>query len=370
MSTERERAECRRRLEQLSESSLDSESIRREAIVRLQATIGFDRWCWPIADPETLLPGGGVAVHDYGRGVPRSLELEYSGDDFAAKHVLARRADPAASLNAETAGDVARSARWDEVLRPVGIGDVAVVACRDALGCWGWIEAYRDRTDRPFDDQDLALLGTLGPSLGSALRRNALGMNPEGAVERAPGVLVLDRSLTLRSWTALAREWIDVLPAARLNAAWGILPTIIYPAATLARSGAAAERAHALLRGVDGHWVMIEAACLEGEREGEIAVTLRAPTPLEILRLLSRIHALTVRERELVRLLLAGLDTRAVGDRLHISAHTVQDHLKSVFAKTGIHSRRELLATLGTSEPESAKDRSLDPPPLEEALRL
>jgi DNA-binding CsgD family transcriptional regulator len=163
-------------------------------------------------------------------------------------------------------------------------------------------------------------------------------------------VLVLDGGLTLRSWTARAREWIDVLPAARLNAAWGILPTIIYPAATLARSGAGSDRAHALLRGVDGHWVMIEAACLEGERDGDVAVTLRAPTPVEILRLLSRIYALSSRECELVRLLLAGLDTRTVGDRLHISAHTVQDHLKSVFGKTGIHSRRELLATLGASD--------------------
>jgi DNA-binding CsgD family transcriptional regulator len=350
MSTERERVDCRERLERLSESVLDSESIRREAIARLQRTVGFERWCWPIADPETLLPGGGIADHDYGRGVPRSLELEYSGDDFAAKHVLACRVSPAASLNAETGGDLARSARWNEVLRPVGIGDVAVIACRDALGCWGWIEAYRDRADRPFEEQDLELLASLGPSLGSALRRHALGVSREPSVERPPGVLVLDASLKLRSWTAAAREWIDTLPAARLNAAWGILPTVIYPAATRARSGAGADRAHALLRGVDGHWVMIEAACLEGERDGEVAVTLRAPTPVEILRLLSRIHALTARERELVRLLLAGLDTRAVGDRLHISAHTVQDHLKSVFGKTRIHSRRELLATLGASE--------------------
>jgi DNA-binding CsgD family transcriptional regulator len=97
---------------------------------------------------------------------------------------------------------------------------------------------------------------------------------------------------------------------------------------------------------------MIEAAPLEGERNGEIAVTLRAPTPVEILRLLSCIYGLTVRERELARLLLAGLDTRAIGDRLHISVHTVQDHLKSVFAKTGIRNRRELLATLGASEPD------------------
>jgi DNA-binding CsgD family transcriptional regulator len=161
---------------------------------------------------------------------------------------------------------------------------------------------------------------------------------------------MLDATLTLKSWTSAARTWIDVLPAARLNAAWGILPTIIYPAATLARSRVRADQAHALLRGVDGDWVMVDAACLEGERECDIAVTLRAPTPLEILRLLSRIYALSSREHELVRLLLAGLDTRAVGDRLHISVHTVQDHLKSVFAKTGIHSRRELLATVGASQ--------------------
>jgi DNA-binding CsgD family transcriptional regulator len=350
VSTERGRAGCREGLELLSGSHLDSESIRREAIAALQRTVGFDRWCWPLADPETLLPGGGVADHDYGRGVPRSLELEYSGDDFAAKHVLARRANPAASLHGETAGDVARSSRWDEVLRPVGIGDVAVVACRDAFGCWGWIEAYRDRADRPFDDADLELLAAVGSSLGSALRRNAWGIDHDGAVERSPGVLVLDETLTLRSWTAPAREWLELLPAARLNATWGILPTIVYPAATLARSDAGAERAHALLRGSGGHWVMIEAARLEGEGDGAIAVTLRSPTPVEILRLLSRIYALSEREHALVRLLLAGLDTRGVGDRLHISSHTVQDHLKSVFAKTGIHSRRELLAMLGASE--------------------
>ena len=59
VATELERARCRERLEHLSESSLDCDSLRREALRELQRVIGFDRWCWPFADSETLLPLSG-----------------------------------------------------------------------------------------------------------------------------------------------------------------------------------------------------------------------------------------------------------------------------------------------------------------------
>jgi DNA-binding CsgD family transcriptional regulator len=89
---------------------------------------------------------------------------------------------------------------------------------------------------------------------------------------------------------------------------------------------------------------MIEAAPLEGGADGQIAVTLRSATAGETFDLLCRAYALSRREREVVEALLAGLDTRALTQRLFISRHTVQDHLKSVFEKVGVHSRRELLA--------------------------
>jgi DNA-binding CsgD family transcriptional regulator len=350
MASARDRSRSRERLERLSESGLDCDSMRLEAIAELQRTVGFDRWCWPLADPETLLPLSGLAEHDFGPAVPRSLELEYSGDDYAAKNFLARRANSAGSLNAETAGDLARSPRWDEVMRPVGIGDVAAVACRDGLGCWGWIEAFRDSDDRPFEPHDLELLATIAPHLGSALRRSAMPGSTDGVVEASPpGMLVLDQNLRLVSWTASARAWIDAFPSARLFASWGMeLPSVVYPTATLARS-TEAGRSHALLRTTDGAWVMIEAARLEGERDGEIAVNLRAASPAETFQLLCRVYALSNREREVVASLVAGNETRGIARRLSISPYTVQDHLKSVFAKVGIHSRRELLATLGTS---------------------
>jgi DNA-binding CsgD family transcriptional regulator len=349
VATARERERCRGHLERLSESGLDRETVQREAIADLRRVIGFDRWAWPLADPEALVPlGGGVAKHDYGPAVGRLLDLEYSGGDVAPMSVLARRRNPVGSLSAETGGDLARSPRWDEVLRPVGIGDEAVVACRDALGCWGWLKAYRDNDDASFAEHDLELLAQVGPSLGSALRRTVGEARREiPAAPSSPGVVVLDRDLRAVSWTAGAREWIDAFPGAGLFAAWGILPATVYPVAALARSRTGSLGAHALERTADGRWLRIEAARLEGQTDPQIAVTLRAATGRETLDLLRRAYALSRRERDVVEALLAGLDTRAVSARLFISPHTVQDHLKSVFRKTGGGSRRELVARFG-----------------------
>src|SRR6266566_7353602 len=253
MAGERDRSRTRELLERLSESDLDCDSLRLETIAELQRTVGFDRWCWPLADPETLLPLSGLAEHDFGPAVPRSLELEYSGSDYAAKNFLARRPDAAGSLNAETSGDLARSPRWDEVMRPAGIGDIATVACRDALGCWGWIEAYRDGADRRFEAGDLELLASVGPSLGSALRRGLVVASKSEALEPSPpGVIVLNPDLSLVSSTAGARAWIDALPAAALFAGWAMLPAQVYPVATLSRSRNAVTGAHALERAIDG----------------------------------------------------------------------------------------------------------------------
>jgi DNA-binding CsgD family transcriptional regulator len=346
VATARERDRCRERLTRLSESSLDAETMQLEAIADLRRVIGFDRWCWPLADPQTLIPLSGVAEHDYGPGVARSLELEYSGTDFATMGALARRTVPVGSLSAETGRDLACSPRWDEILRPVGIGDEAVLACRDALGCWGWIKAYRDHGDPAFAGDDLDLLAAVGPSLGSALRRRVDGVacTVNGSPPSAPGVIVLDADLRAVSWSAGAREWAAALPGASMFAAWGMLPAAVYPVAALARSGRGANETHALERAVDGRWIKLEAAPLDGEDSGRIAVVLRGAAPAETFELLCRAYALTLRERQVVAALIAGDDTRAITERLVISRHTVQDHLKSVFAKAGVRSRRELLA--------------------------
>jgi DNA-binding CsgD family transcriptional regulator len=362
MATERERNRSRERLKRLSRSKLDRESIQYETIAELRRVIGFDRWCWPVGDPDTLIPLGAATELDFGPAVGLSLALEFSGRDVATMEALARPASPAASLSDETRGDLPRSPRWQEVLRPVGIGDEAIVACRDRLGCWGWIKLYRNSDDGRFDEDDLRLLTAIGSPMGAALRRTTYPPRPGPAGRRPPAVIVLDDDLRVVSLTAGARDWITAFPAAPMYFAFGILPAMVYPVATLARSPAKAHRAHALERAVDGQWVMIEAARLEGGADGEIAaarleggadgeiaVTFRPATPGETFDRLCRIYALSRRERQVVAALLQALDTRTVSERLFISQHTVQDHLKSIFERVGVHSRRELRAAFSSS---------------------
>jgi DNA-binding CsgD family transcriptional regulator len=98
------------------------------------------------------------------------------------------------------------------------------------------------------------------------------------------------------------------------------------------------------IRGANGRWSAIEGAVLEGAGEGQVAITIRAATGDEVFDVLNRVHDLTPRERHLTSLVLHGLSTEQLARALHISPYTVKDHLKAIFDKTGVRSRRELIS--------------------------
>ena len=77
-----------------------------------------------------------------------------------------------------------------------------------------------------------------------------------------------------------------------------------------------------------------------------MAVILQGAAPASIAPLIAAAYGLSRRERELTELILQGRVTADIATRLFLSPHTVQEHLKSIFTKTGVGSRRELVGAV------------------------
>jgi DNA-binding CsgD family transcriptional regulator len=341
---ERVRSRARERVEALARSGLGSEEARREAIATLRPAVGFRRWCWPLTDPASALSTSGIAEFDLWAELPRIAVLEEDGDVTSKPGlVLSERAS--ITLSAATGGDLARSTRWRECLAPYGVGDELMTACRDRHGCWGSVELMRDSDDVPFAEEDAEFLHLLSPALARLIRSGLT----EGFAETArpappPATLIVDAQLRPASWTPAFREWLVELPTGP-----EALPPAVYELGT--RVLARPERqwrlpASVRIRTSAAGWATLEAAPLDGADRGRAAITIRSATTDEVFDFLARTYDLTRRERELVTLVLDGLATKQLAAALCISPHTVQDHLKTVFAKTRVRSRRELVSRL------------------------
>ncbi|MET9086396.1 helix-turn-helix transcriptional regulator [Streptomyces sp. NPDC004237] len=65
-----------------------------------------------------------------------------------------------------------------------------------------------------------------------------------------------------------------------------------------------------------------------------------APKPGTVIRPGRR--SPTESERKLIPLVVEGLTNRAIADRLYVSVHTVNTHMRHIFTKLGINTRVEL----------------------------
>lgn len=75
------------------------------------------------------------------------------------------------------------------------------------------------------------------------------------------------------------------------------------------------------------------------------------------------LEALTAREEEVLRLVVAGLCNKAIGRRLNIAVGTVKSHLKASFDKLGVESRTQAVAAVERR----GLLREMDSPPLSAA---
>src|SRR5690606_35263402 len=154
-------------------------------------------------------------------------------------------------------------------------------------------------------------------------------------------IVVVGPDGQLRAATPAARDWQGGLDAI----APGRFLTMMRIMALAARSSASGDF-RASLRGADGRWAVLDASPLVGADEEQTAISIEPATGDRLLGLLLTAYGLTAREREVHREVIAGHSTAEIAERLFITPNTVQDHLKSMFAKVGVHSRGEMVARL------------------------
>jgi DNA-binding NarL/FixJ family response regulator len=347
------RAQAAERIMQLCESLVDARTLRLELLDELRQMVPFDAYAWLLTDPETSVGSSPLADVPCLPELPRLIRLKY----LTQVNRWTQLRTPVALLAESTRGELSRSLVWRELLHSYDIVDVASVVFRDGHGCWGFLELWRNSMSGQFGSAEAAYLADISGPVTTALRRSqARTFSDRSALNeasRGPVMLLLSRDLDVLAQTAETEAYLRMLippdedrspiPASAYNVAGQLL-------ATEAGIDSHAPMARVHLAG--GRWLTLRAARMEDTRPSDardIAVTLEDSSPAERATLFAAAHALTSRESELLNHLIQGVDTHELARLMFLSQHTVQDHLKSIFAKTSVHNRRTLLArVLGT----------------------
>jgi DNA-binding CsgD family transcriptional regulator len=335
------------KLARLAGQGLDLVSFWRASTEALTSVVPYDfAPCWFTLDPASLL----VTSH-FDEGVPELppqwLVHEYYQDDVNKLADVARSRRGISTLHEATGGDPSSSPRWHFNMT-LGGDQELIAALRTPSGeVWGALGLYR-ATGRPlFDDTELAFVQSLAPSLAEGARRALLvgeATDPEGP--DAPGLLVLSDDGEVESATPGVERWLAALPDGDPQA--GKLPSAVLAVAgqalrTAEHPDQPGEVAVSRVLSRSGTWVLLHGASLVSGGPRRVAVIVEPAHPARIAPLLMSAYGLTEREQEVTRLVLQGSSTTEIAQRLVVSAHTVQQHLKSVFDKTGVRSRRDLV---------------------------
>ncbi|MFC4140132.1 MULTISPECIES: helix-turn-helix transcriptional regulator [unclassified Microbacterium] len=342
-------ADVRDGIERMSRSRLPASEFLTEAAEALSRAVPSVAACVATLDPATAIVTG-VTKRGVLAGRNESdvhwARIEYGGDDPTAVRTMVARRRTAIGVDHEFGGAAERSMRMAELLMPVfGFTDEARVVFTDRAGAWGAISMFRGSDDRVFDEEDLACLDAVVPAITRGIRGGLLAQTRvprDDADDVASAVVIVDEEDRMVRMTPGARSRIEALAR---GAATADPLTILHSLVQRARrADPDVPPARIRLRTPDGCWLVLSAERLEGGRGRDIVVTIDDARPHEIVDLVAAAFGLTARERDVVALVLRGRDTREIASTLFLSPYTVQDHLKAVFDKAGVTSRRQLVA--------------------------
>jgi DNA-binding CsgD family transcriptional regulator len=368
-SLTKERAQDR--IAELSRRGHDLVTFWRECTEVLEAAIPhYDKPCWYTLDPASLL----ITSH-YHDGLPEfppeMLQHEYYGDDVNKISDVVSSEAGISTLHEATGGDPSSSPTWHMNMQMGGDQEM-IAAMRTDGAVWGAVGIYRAPGEPMFGDGEKAFLQAVGPDLARGARTGLLfGEVRDPEWPDSPGLVVLSESGEVESTTPGVERWLSDLPDGDWEA--GRLPSAVHAVAGRALRTAESrddpgEVALARVLSRSGTWVVLHGTSLVATGSRRAAVIVEPAHPARITPLLMSAYGLTEREQEVTRLVLRGDSTAQIAEGLVLSPHTVQDHLKKIFEKTGVRSRRELIGKVFFAHYEPRfrdnEDRALEGEPL------
>jgi DNA-binding CsgD family transcriptional regulator len=327
-------------------SGLDAEALRAAVLPRLRKAVPIDALWWAAADPATLL-----FTQSYREELPEESGPYFVQNEFLCQDVnkwtdLARDTSGVRTLMEATGGDPARSHRYRDIFAPLGLQDElrAVLRAKDA--CWGYICLHREAAQASFSRDEARFVQRLAPHLAEGLRTGLLLQACDlEATADGPGLVMLGADGAVTGMNEAAGRWLEDLGG---QADGSDLPIEFSALATRLRllDDSASAMPRLRVRAKTGRWAVLHASWMNSGGDKAIAVVVEEAAPAEVAPVIMSAYGLTDREKTICGLVCQGLPTRQIADRLHLTTDTVQDHLKSVFDKTGVRSRGEVVATI------------------------
>ena len=318
-------------------SAAPDTDLLADVAARVKPVVGWDTAAWLVTDPTTTLftdaHVDGFAPSTCAPWFHHELNVEdvhlfrdLAGSDRVA--LISQCADP-----------VATSARHREVMRPLGLAHEARFTADDAAGTWAAVELHREAGASDFGADEVALLARLAPVVADGVRSQALERAARvGGRVTSPGLILISPDGEVRAGTTAGAAWLELL---RPRDEQDVHSALLTLSATHRRPQ---QTTRVRTRTVDGQWVTLHAP--PGLDGGDAVVIVEPASPAEVAEVLTRAHGLTAREREVALGVARGESTAALAARLVVSPHTVRDHLKAAFRKTGTTSRTELVSHL------------------------
>jgi DNA-binding CsgD family transcriptional regulator len=342
MTLSRPAVALRHRVRAAAIEAADSADYRSRVLAAIETVVPFDSACVASVDPATLIPTALTTVgYDDPEAVLRATESEYGPDPPVNSFRSVARLDTPVRLSRAADPDGWASSRhYRTLLAPFGLHDELrmVFPARDGRA-WGMATMSRG-PGVPFDECAVRVLSSSLRDIGEGMRTTLLRRSgpdvsavPDevGWHTAGPAVVVVGPDATVVDATPQADR---VLQEIGLGVAAPMMAAL-----RLRRGDAEPLR----LRSQDGRWLLLRAGPLGRDR---VAVTIQDAQPPEVVSLVAAVHGLTAREAEVLAEVLAGHSRDTIAQVLHLSPYTVQDHLKSIFAKTGVNSRQGLVCQL------------------------